>query len=35
MTLGVMVAPFREAACESRKVWRLRGVDRLVIEVEG
>lgn len=35
MTFGVIAAPFREAACESRKVWRLRGADRLVIEAEG
>lgn len=32
MTLGVTAVPFREAACDSRRVWRLRGTERLVIE---
>lgn len=34
MTLGVAAAPLREAACDSRRVWRLRGTERLVIESE-
>lgn len=34
ITFGVTAAPFREAACESRRVWRLRGAERLVMELE-